>query len=143
MQVGEIGQVEGERYVLIALEFENGGVRPYDLTLKGLKPITITKVVRNADGELSYRLVKQISLPSVYPDGNSVVVHDINGMFFSPGEKAKGSAATAVPEPGLYFVEFNAAVTYRSLIGEYVLSRIVKTEAEPTWLSANGYVHVH
>jgi hypothetical protein len=33
--------------------------------------------------------LKQISLPSVYRDGASVVIHDINGIFFSPGEERK------------------------------------------------------
>jgi len=33
-----------------------------------------------------------------------------NGIIFSPGERGKNAVATAVPEPGLYFVEFNAAV---------------------------------
>jgi len=48
--------------------------------------------------------------------------------------------ATAVPEPGLYFVEFNAAVAYRSLIGEFHWNRIAN--ATPSWLSANGYVDI-
>jgi hypothetical protein len=50
--------------------------------------------------------------------------------------------ATAVPEPGLYFVEFNAAVAYRSLIGEFLWSRIAKATPEPSWLSANGKVYI-
>jgi hypothetical protein len=50
------------------------------------------------------------------------------------------AVATAVPEPGLYFVEFNAAVAYRSLIGEFLWNRIAN--ATPSWLSANGYVDI-
>jgi len=36
---------------LVTLAFENNGVRPYDLTLKGLKPITIARVTASLDGE--------------------------------------------------------------------------------------------
>jgi hypothetical protein len=50
--------------------------------------------------------------------------------------------ARGVPEPGLYFVEFNAAVAYRSLIGQYLWNKIASTPAEPSWLSANGYVYI-
>ena len=142
MQVEQIGSTEDQRYLMVTLAFENNGVRPYDLTLRGLKPITIARVTGGLDGEPSYKLLKQISLPSVYPDGASVVIHDINGIIFSPGEKGKSAVATAVPEPGLYFVEFNAAVAYRSLIGEYLWNRIASTPAEPSWLSANGYVYI-
>ena len=142
MQVEQISASDEHRYLLVTLAFENNGVRPYDLTLKGLKPITIAKVTKNGDGELSYQLVKQISLPSVYPDGKSVVIHDINGIIFSPGEKGKNAVATALPEAGLYFVEFNAAVAYRSLIGAYLWDRIASARPEPSWLSANGYVYL-
>ena len=44
--------------------------------------------------------------------------------------------ATALPEAGLYFVEFNAAVAYRSLIGAYLWDRIASARPEPSWLSA-------
>ncbi|HXE68036.1 MAG TPA: hypothetical protein VN523_01690 [Hyphomicrobiaceae bacterium] len=142
MQVEQIGPTEAQRYLLVTLAFENNGVRPYDLTLKGLKPITIASVTVGLDGEPSYRLLKQISLPSVYPEGQSVVIHDINGIIFSPGERGKNAVATAVPEPGLYFVEFNAAVAYRSLIGEFLWNRIVNATPEPSWLSANAYVYI-
>jgi hypothetical protein len=127
---------------LVTLAFENNGVRPFDLTLKGLKPITIARVTGSLDGEPSYRLLKQISLPSVYPDGQSVIIHDSNGIIFSPGERGKHTVATAVAEPGFYVVEFNAAVAYRSLIGEYLWNSIAKAPPEPSWLSANGYVYV-
>ena len=71
----------------MTLAFENNGVRPYDLRLKGLKP--------------------------------TVVIHDSNGIIFGPGEKGRNAVATAPPKARLYFVEFNAAVAYRSLIGAY------------------------
>jgi len=142
LEVAQIGSTDEQKYVLLTLTFENNGVRPYDLTLKGLKPITIARATRTADGELSYQVVKHISLPSVYPDGASVRIHDINGLIMSPGERGKSTVATTVPEAGLYFIEFNAAVAYRSLIGEYVLSRLANTQPEPSWLSANGYVYV-
>jgi len=45
------------------------------------------------------------------------VIHDINGIIFSPGERDKNAVATAVAEPGLYFVEFNAAVAYQGDAG--------------------------
>ena len=53
-----------------------------------------------------------------------------------------GLDAARIPEPGLYFVEFNAAVAYRSLIGEFFWNRLVRATPEPSWLSANGYVYI-
>jgi hypothetical protein len=141
LQVEQIGPMEDQRYLLVTLAFENNAVRPYDLTLKGLKPITIARVAGGLDGEPSYRFLQQIS-PSVYPDRASLVIHDSNGILFSPSERGKNAVATAVPEPGLYFVEFNAAVAYRSLIGEFLCNRIAKATPEPSWLSANAYVYM-
>jgi hypothetical protein len=43
LQVEQIGPTEDQRYLLVTLAFENNGVRPYDLTLKGLKPITTAR----------------------------------------------------------------------------------------------------
>jgi hypothetical protein len=62
-----------------------------------LKLIIIARVTASLDGEPSYRFLKQISLPNVYPDGQSVVIHDIIGVIFSPGERGKKAVATAVP----------------------------------------------
>ena len=76
---------EDQRYLLLTLAFENNGVRPYDGTLGGLKPITIARVTGGLDGEPSYKPLKQISPPSGYPDGAAVVIHDIDGIIFSPG----------------------------------------------------------
>jgi hypothetical protein len=64
-------------------------VRPYALTLKGLKPITHRQGHGQPRWEPSDRFLKQISLPSVYPDGQSVVIDDINGIICSPGERGK------------------------------------------------------
>jgi hypothetical protein len=54
-------------------------VRPYNLTLKGLKPITH----RQGHGQPRFAAER---LP-----GQCVVIDDINGIIFSPGERGKNA----------------------------------------------------
>lgn len=44
-------------------------------------------------------------------------------------------------EPGLYFVEFNAAVADRLLIGKFAWNRIAKAPPEPSWPVAKGWTN--
>jgi hypothetical protein len=127
------------KQMVVTLEFENNGIWPYELVLKAKKPITIAVVKDGGQGEPDHAFIKQISLPSVYPgkDG-STVVQDINGLRLSPGEKSRMSVATSVPGQGLYFVEFNLEIPYKSLF----MDRIVRSENRPIWITANTYVYI-
>jgi hypothetical protein len=91
IEVEQIGPTEDDAPWWSRWRFENNGVPPYDLTLKGLKPITHRQGHGQPRWEPSYRFLKQISLPSVYPDGQSVGIDDINGIICSPGERGKNA----------------------------------------------------
>ena len=141
LQVEQIGSTDESRYLLVTLAFANDGVRPYDLTLKELKPITIARVTKQLDGEPSLS-AREADLAAERLSGRPPLIHDINGISLAPAREDKNAVATAVPEPGLYFVAFNAAVAYRSLIGEFLWNRIASatTGAELAVGQCYGYL---
>jgi hypothetical protein len=138
MHAAQFEAGEASRQIVVTIEFENSGIRPYRLELKGEKPITLARATVEAGKEVQYEVLQRLSLPSAYTEAGQVVIHDINGMLFSPGEKGRMSTVVPVPGPGLYFVEFNAAAPYQSLLFERLLG---KTQT-PSWLTANSFVAV-
>ena len=75
MQLEQIGSSDEHRYLPVTLAFENNGVRPYDLTLKGLKPITIGKVSKNGEGELSFLSAREADLAAERLSGRQIRRH--------------------------------------------------------------------
>ena len=140
MRAEQIGAPDEHKHIVVTVSFDNHGIRPYEIPLKDVRPITIAAVTRDEGNELAYEITKQISLKGVFPGDATKPprVRDMVALVFDPGEKGTYSAVAAVPGPGLYFLEFSVQAPYRSLFLDYILRR----PAEPIWLLANAYVHV-
>jgi hypothetical protein len=140
LRAEQIGAPDDTKHIVVTVSFDNHGIRPYEIPLQSQKPITIAKVGRTDQNELSYEIVKQVSLPGVFPGDKTQPMHirDARELSFDPGEKGSFSTAALVPGAGLYFVEFSALVPYRSLFLDYILRK----PPDQIWIVANGYVYV-
>ena len=141
MRAEQIGTHDAYKHVVITVSFDNHGIRPYEIPLKDIRPITIAKVARNEQNEPTYEITKQVSLKGVFPTNDKskpMQVRDMVSLVFDPGEKGTYSALALLPEAGLYFLEFSVQAPYRSLF----LDHILRKPDDPIWLITNAYVHV-
>src|SRR5262249_45346472 len=134
LRAEQAGTSEDSREIVITGSFDNHGIRPYEIPIPEVKPITIAKGTRSGKDEATYEIIKQVSLPGVFPGDKAQPMHvrDMRELVFDPGEKGSLSAVAFVPAPGLYFVEFSVEVPYRSLFLDVILRR----PAEPIWILA-------
>jgi hypothetical protein len=140
LRAEQMGLAEEPRQIVVTVSFDNHGIRPYEIPIKDVRPITIARVTRSERDEAAYEIIRQVSLPGVFPGDGTLPMHvrDMRELVFDPGEKGSFSTLAFVPAPGLYFVEFSVEAPYRSLFLDYILRR----PAEPIWILANAYVHV-
>jgi hypothetical protein len=104
-----------DKHVLINLRLENSGVRPFGFDFTKEKPIVVIKADRASDGEFRYTVVKDVSLPSSFPEGENgkLIVRDIKGLTVAPGEVHRQAVLAAVPASGTYIIEFSVLSPYR------------------------------
>lgn len=141
---------DSSKQLVITLELENNGIRPYEIPLTGVAPITIVRISKDKqdggsyeEGELSYQVVKSISLPSVYPEGKdgAPIVRNPRGLRLSPGQKGRYAVTTLLPGPGVYFVEFTGATPYWSSL-EWVADKLAGRPGRTVYFSASAIAHV-
>jgi hypothetical protein len=123
LHASQLSMAEGDKGVLVTVDFENTGIREYVLPLvdeheNELKPIKISKISRKGQSsEISYDLINEVCLPSSFPEGkdHEWTFRCVHSHTLEPRAKGSVNAVAAVPGSGLYFVEFNVREPYCSV----------------------------
>ncbi len=150
LRATQLATGDNDKQIVITLEMENNGIRPYVLALENVLPIKIVRITKDRpDGvshendQLFYQVVKSISLPSVYPDekDGAPIIRNPKALRVSPGQKGKYSVTTLLPAPGVYFVEFTGASPYASFL-EWVADKIAGRPSRTLYYTASTIAYV-
>jgi hypothetical protein len=132
-----------DKNVLVNLRLENNGVRPFRFDFDKEKPIVVIKADRGSDGEFRYTVVKDLSLPSSFPEGENgkLIVRDIKALTIAPGEVHRQAVLATVPVAGTYIFEFSVVSPYRG-VWEWIGHKLSLPPSPPTYSFTSAAVTV-